>query len=154
LQAENGEPVNVEMSLNPDPFEPIRLEFHAGKLFTGQDIQGTEKEYDDLKEAWQIAILDKGRFFPDGEFLHQFEYYDPLRGVSLGGRSRIITVELSKLDPVIEKSTREMTAPEHWAVYFRYLTDKAKRRKINEILELEEGIAMASEVLMTISKEV
>jgi len=39
-----------------------------------------------------------------------------------------------------------------WAVYFEYLTDKEKRRKINEIMELEEGIAMASEVLITISK--
>ena len=36
-RAENGELVNVEMSLNPDPFEPVRLEFHAGKLFTGQN---------------------------------------------------------------------------------------------------------------------
>jgi len=33
------------------------------------------------------------------------------------------------------------------------LTNKRKRRKINEILEAEEGIAMASEVLMTISKD-
>ena len=46
-----------------------------------------------------------------------------------------------------------MNAKEYWAVYFRYLTDKDKRRKINEILEREEGIAMASEVLLTISKD-
>jgi hypothetical protein len=38
-------------------------------------------------------------------------------------------------------------------VFFRYLTDKAKRGKINEIIECEEGIAMASEVLMSISKD-
>jgi len=30
-KAENGELVNVEMGLNPDPFEPVRLEFHAEK---------------------------------------------------------------------------------------------------------------------------
>jgi len=33
------------------------------------------------------------------------------------------------------------------------LTDKGKRRKINEILEQEKGIAMASKVLMKISKD-
>jgi predicted transposase/invertase (TIGR01784 family) len=38
-------------------------------------------------------------------------------------------------------------------VYFRYLTDRSKRSKINEIIAAEEGIAMASEVLMTISKD-
>jgi DNA-binding NarL/FixJ family response regulator len=46
-----------------------------------------------------------------------------------------------------------MTAPERWAFYFRFLTDKEKRDKINEIIECEEGIAMASKVLMTISRD-
>jgi predicted transposase/invertase (TIGR01784 family) len=152
-KAEDGELANVEMSLNPDAFEPIRLEFHAGKLFTGQDIRGTNKDYDDLKPAYQIAVLCKERFFPDETVFHTFEYYDPVHNISLNGRSRIITLELSKVDWVIEKPIEEMTAQEHWAVFFRYLTDKSKRRKINEIVEYEEGIAMASEVLMTISKD-
>ena len=150
---EKEEPVNVEMSLNPTPVEPIRLEFHISKLFAGQDIRGTNKDYRDLKEAYQIAFLVSERFFPDEVFLHRFEYYDSERNISLGGKSRIITLELSKLDRIIEKPVKEMTATEHWAVYFRYLRDMDKRRKINEILQYEEGIAMASEVLMTISRD-
>jgi predicted transposase/invertase (TIGR01784 family) len=152
-KTDEGEPVNVEMSLNPDECEPVRLEFHAGKLFTGQDIRGADKSYDDLKEAYQIAILGRRRFFGDEGFLHRFEYYDRVHGISLGGRSRIITVELSKLERIIEKSTGEMTAAEHWAVFFRYLPDKGWRKKINEILEYEEGIAMAGEVLLRISRD-
>jgi predicted transposase/invertase (TIGR01784 family) len=73
--------------------------------------------------------------------------------VSLEGRSRIITLELSKLEMVVEKPTAAMSVQEYWAVFFRYLTDKSKRRKINEIVEYEEGIAMASQVLLTISKD-
>jgi predicted transposase/invertase (TIGR01784 family) len=152
-KAENGELVNVEMSLNPDPFEPVRLEFHAGKLFTGQNIRGSDKSYDDLQYAYQIAILAKEKFFPDESAFHTFEYYDPAHGIALDGRSRIITVELSKMGKVVEKPIREMSAQEHWAVFFRYLTDKGKRGTINEIIANEEGIAMASEVLMTISKD-
>jgi predicted transposase/invertase (TIGR01784 family) len=152
-RAEDGEPVNVAMSLNPDRFEPVRLEFHVGKLFTGQDIRGKDKTYNDLKQAYQITILANERFFGDDIPLHAFEYYDPAHGVSLNGRSRIITLELSKLDKVVEKPVKEMSAPELWGVFFRYLQDKAKRGIINEILELEEGIAMASEVLMTISRD-
>jgi predicted transposase/invertase (TIGR01784 family) len=151
--AADGELINVEMSLNPDPFEPVRLEFHAGKLFTGQDIRGSEKTYDDLQYAYQIAILAKERFFPDEAAFHTFEYYDPAHKVPLNGRSRIITVELSKAEQVMEKPIPEMSAREHWAVFFRYLRDKAKRGTINEILSYEEGIAMASEVLLTISKD-
>jgi predicted transposase/invertase (TIGR01784 family) len=152
-RAKDGELVNVEMSLNPDPFEPVRLEFHAGKLFTGQDIRGTDKSYNDLKYAYQIAILAKERFFTDESAFHTFEYYDPAHQVSLNGRSRITTVELSKLDRVVEKPTGDMNAGEHWAIFFRYSTDKGKRGKINEIIACEEGIAMASEVLLTISKD-
>jgi len=152
-RAENGELVNVEMSLNPDPFEPVRLEFHAGKLFTGQNIRGQGKSYVDLKRSYQIAILAKEYFFKDEIIMHTFEYYDPEHRISLNGRSRIITVELSKLDKVVEKPTEELSAAEQWAIFFRYLTDKALRRKINEIIVQEEGIAMASEVLMTISKD-
>jgi predicted transposase/invertase (TIGR01784 family) len=152
-KAADGELVNVEMSLNPDACEPVRLEFHAGKLFTGQDIRGKGRSYADLKAAYQIAILVKERFFGDEAFLHSFEYYDAERRMSLGGRSRIITLELAKVEQVLEKPAGVMTASEQWAVFFRYLTDKGKREKINEILEYEEGIAMASEVLISISKD-
>jgi predicted transposase/invertase (TIGR01784 family) len=152
-KAANGELVNIEMSLNPDPFEPVRLEFHAAKLFTGQDIKGTDKTYDDLMRAYQIAILVRERFFPDGDFFHGFEYYDPERRMPLGGRSRILTLELSKLEAVAKKPTLQMSAGEKWAVYFKYLRDEGMRGKINEILEREEGIAMASEVLLNISRD-
>jgi predicted transposase/invertase (TIGR01784 family) len=76
---------------------------------------------------------------------------------SQGALSRLLSAligqELAKLDKVITKPIGEMTASEHWAIFFRYLTDKSKRRTINEILEQEEGIAMASEVLMSISRD-
>ncbi|MCL2154784.1 MAG: PD-(D/E)XK nuclease family transposase, partial [Leptospirales bacterium] len=135
------------------PFELVRMEFHACKLFTGQDISGKDKDYDDLKQAYQITILDKKRFFQDKEFSHSFEYYDPAHGVSLNGKTRIITIELSKLEEIVEKPIDEMSVQEHWAIYFKYLTDKSKRKKINKIIELDEGIAMASKVLKNISKD-
>jgi len=152
-KTENGELINVEMSLNPERFEPVKLEYHAAKLFSGQDIRGAEKTFDDLKQAYQIAILAKEHFFLDESLFHCFEHYDPVRGVSLNGRSRIITLELAKLGEVVNKPIKGMNSKEHWAYYFRYLTDKEKRLKINEILEVEEGIAMASEVLINVSKD-
>jgi predicted transposase/invertase (TIGR01784 family) len=149
----DGELVNVEMFLNSDVLEPVRLEFYAGKLFTGQDIRGGGKSYSDLKAAYQISFLVKKRLFEDDEFFHIFEYYDAERKVSLGGRSRIIILELSKVERVIQKPAKAMTTKERWAAYFRYMKDKSKREKINEIIKCEEGIAMASEVLVSISKD-
>ena len=47
----------------------------------------------------------------------------------------------------------DMSIQEYWGVFFQYLTDKGKRLKINEIVEHEEGIAMASEILLSISRD-
>ena len=148
-----GEPVNVEMAFNPKTSEQVRLEYHTARLFVGQDIHGQDKDYDDLKETYQIAILAKERFFPDENFAHNFLYYDPNARVSLGGRTRIITVELVKTGPVVDKPIEEMTNTERWAVFFQYLTDEDKRGKIIEIINREEGIAMALGTLANITQD-
>jgi predicted transposase/invertase (TIGR01784 family) len=62
-------------------------------------------------------------------------------------------VELAKVAGEYGKAAIEMTPAERWAYYFKYITDRGKRGKINEIIENEEGIAMASEVLLGISRD-
>jgi predicted transposase/invertase (TIGR01784 family) len=147
-----GEPINVEMSFNPKASEPVRLEYHVARLFTGQDFHGKDKSYNDLKETYQIAILAKQRFFPDENFAHNFLYYDPDNRVPLGGKTRIITMELVKTGPIIDKPVEEMTNAELWAVFFQYLTDEEKRGKIIEIINREEGIALVVETLGTFTQ--
>jgi len=147
-----GEPVNVEMAFNPNAHEPIRLEYHAARLFTGQDMHGEDKTYNDLKETYQIAILAKQKFFPDENFAHNFLYYDPNTHISLGGKTRIITVELEKTEPIIDKPVEEMTDAELWAAFFQYLTDEEKRDKIYEIIKRKECIAMVVETLGTFTQ--
>jgi len=141
------------MAFNPKAHEPVRLEYHAARLFTGQDIHGQDKTYDDLKETYQIAILAKEKFFADENFAHNFLYYDPDNRVPLGGRTRIITVELEKTEPAAGKPVEEMTNAELWAVFFEYLTDEEKRGKIIEIINREEGIAMALDTLVNITQD-
>ena len=152
-KTEKGEPINVEMSFNPKASEPVRLEYHAARLFTGQDIHGKSKNYYDLKETYQIAILAKGIFFPDENLTHNFLYYDPDNQISLGGKTSIITVELVKTEPVADKPVEEMTNAELWAVFFQYLTDEEKKGTINKIISREEGIAMALDALVNITQD-
>ena len=148
----DGEKVNVEMCLNPNNFEPVRLEFHAARLFATQDIMGKDRSFGDLKWTYQIAILGNRTYFLDGDFFHEFEYFDPARNISLGGRTRIFTLELAKLGEVAKKPVAQMGNAERWAVFFEYLTDPAMRAKINEIAGRVEGIAMAGGVLLNISR--
>jgi predicted transposase/invertase (TIGR01784 family) len=152
-RTEEGEPVNVEMSFNPGKDESVRLEYYAARLFAGQSMHGEDKDYNYLKKVYQIAILAKEKFFPDEELIHNFLYYDPDTRISLGGKTKIITVELLKTKPIVDKPIEEMTKAELWAVYFQYLTDEEKRAKIIEIIKREEGIAMATETLSKITQD-
>ncbi|WP_461247222.1 Rpn family recombination-promoting nuclease/putative transposase [Treponema sp. R6D11] len=152
-KTEKGEPVNVEMSFNPKADELVRLEYYEAKLFIGQDVHGEEKNYNDLKETYQIAILSNYQFFSDEELIHNFIYYDPDNRISLDGKTRIITVELVKTKPIVDKPIEEMTTAKQWAVYFQYLTDEEKRAKIIDIINHEEGIAMATETLSKITQD-
>jgi predicted transposase/invertase (TIGR01784 family) len=152
-KAQTGELINVEMSMNPSNCEPVRLEYYAGKLFTSQEIKGTGKDYSNLAETYQIAILAKRRFFRDMGIVHTFIYYDPVYKAPLNGKTRIITVELVKAKQCIGKPAAQMPAHEAWAAFLQYLTNGEKREKINEILWEEGGIAMAGKVLVTISRD-
>ena len=91
--------------------------------------------------------------YKDDVFVHHFKHYDEVNQVSLGGRSHIIVIELAKLEQIAQKPVAEMTALERWAVFFRYTPDKDKRELVNKIIEIEEGIAMAGQVLLHISKD-
>jgi predicted transposase/invertase (TIGR01784 family) len=151
--SENEEPIDVEMSFHPINDELNRIEYFASRLFVGQEIEGVEKTYSDLKETYQISILAQKSFFPDKNLTHTFLYYDPLTNVSLDGKIRIITLELEKTAFFISKPVEEMTNTEQWAAFFQYLTDEAKREKIKEIINHEEGIAMATNTLRQVSAE-
>jgi predicted transposase/invertase (TIGR01784 family) len=149
--SKDGEPVDVEMSFHPIDDELNRLEYFASRLFVGQDIAGVEKSYCDLKESYQISILSQKRFFCDKKLTHTFLFYDPEARVSLDGKIRIITLELEKSAMFIDRPVREMGRAEIWAAFFQYLTNEAKREKIKEIIECEEGIAMATKAMCQIT---
>ena len=152
-KAESGELINIEMSFCPESHEPVRLEYYASRQFSGQGIQGIEMDYSDLAETYQISIIGERKFFPDDILVHTFQYYDPEHSIPLKGKSRIITMELQKAEYLINKPTREMDSSEMWSIFFKYLTNKSKREKINEILEREGEIAMAADTLIHISRD-
>jgi predicted transposase/invertase (TIGR01784 family) len=151
--SKNSEPVNVEMSFHPIDDELNRLEYFASRLFVGQDIQGIDKAYSDLKETYQISILAQKSFFPNKNLTHTFQFYDPHAHVSLDGKMRIITLELEKSAAFIDKPAEEMSNAELWAAYFQYLTNEAKREKIKKIIDREEGIAMATDALYQVTAD-
>ena len=148
---DDGEKANVEMTLWPNAHEVCKMEYYLARLHATQEIKGKEKGYQSLKQSYQISIFAKGNVFKDKEFFHRFIYFDPLRGVNLGGRTALCTVELKKLQEIILKSVQEMTRLEMWAIFFAYFTDPGKQDILRQIMAAEEEIGMAQKMINRIS---
>jgi predicted transposase/invertase (TIGR01784 family) len=142
-----GERANIEITVNPKPAENIRMEYHVARLYISQDIKGKARSFNDLKPTYHLSIIGDHAVFKDKSWQHKFVYFDPIRNIALGGRTEILTVELTKLKEIVKKPAAEMSRQEKWAVYFGYYMESEKQGLLREIETLEEGIKMAEAVM-------
>jgi predicted transposase/invertase (TIGR01784 family) len=149
----DGELANIEVTVNPQPEENLRMEYYVSRLYVSQDIRGKDRSFKDLKPTYHLSIIAGHAAFKDKAWAHKFVYYDPVRNIALGGRTAIVAVELTKLDEIVKKPPAEMSRQEKWAVYFGYYTDSGKQGLLREIEALEEGIKMAETVVKGFTQE-
>jgi len=149
-RSEDGKLVNVELAFHDIDEDMGMAEYFVTKLFLGEDTQDIDEFLANVKDTYQISIIDQKSYYPDKSLTHTFQLCDPKTKISLNGNIRIITLELEKTEDIIDKPIEEMTNIERWAAYFQYLTNESKREKIIEIINREEGITMAMKTLCQI----
>ena len=92
--------------------------------------------------------------FPKKEgFCHSFSLRDDADNEQLTDAVCLIFVELSKLRKVLKKPVSEMADLEKWAVFLRYADRPKYRGIVNEIIAAKGEIAVAANLLMSISKD-
>ena len=141
-----GELANVEMTVHPKQYESLRFEYYTARLFVSQNIRGKNRTYSNLKPTYHLSFLGEN-LYPDREWLHSFTYYDPERRIKMGGRTEIMTVELQKLGRITEKTVEQMDKREGWALFMMYYREDKKTGIIQKIIDMDEGIAAADEVI-------
>ena len=104
------------------------------------------RTYSDLKPDYHLSFLC-GNLYPDRYWFHRFVYYDPERRVKMGGRTEIVTVELKKLENLIEDTVEDLDIREVWGLYMMYHRDNEKTETIQKIITMDEGIAAADQVV-------
>jgi hypothetical protein len=142
-----GELADVEMTLWPRGTEPLRIEYYLSRLFVSQELSGSDKDFGGLKQCYQLSILGDN-LYRDNHALHYFEYYDPERKTAFGGRTAVVTLELKKLEHLVETPPEKMRGRERWGLFLRYAAEPERLVLINKLLETEEGIAMAGEAIL------
>jgi predicted transposase/invertase (TIGR01784 family) len=64
-----------------------------------------------------------------------------------------IIVELSKLEDIVKKPVESMTDFEKFSVFFEYAANPTYRDTVNKVIESEEVLTVASNLLMNISQD-
>jgi predicted transposase/invertase (TIGR01784 family) len=70
----DGEKVDVEMTLYPGKFEARRMEYYLARLYCSQELKG-DPDYAGVKRSYQISFLGEN-LFNDNVIVHPFEYHD------------------------------------------------------------------------------
>ena len=111
------------------------------------------KSYDKLSQTYQVMFCGYTIWPERKNFIHPFSMrHDEDNGLLHDG-VRAILIELTKLKEVLKKPVEQMTDMECFSIFLRYADNPDYREIVNKVIESKEGLAVAGEVLMSISKD-
>ncbi len=124
--------------------------YYLTDLHSTQSVKGIS--YDKLARTIQITFCTYTVFNDHNRFIDTFYLRDE-NGRILTDDISVIFVELSKLSDIINKPVSEMSLIEKWSVFFRYADNNKYKDKINEIVQSQGGISVASSLLQNVSQD-
>ena len=145
-----GSPMKEERGSNHANVK-ARSIYNVCDLHSSQSSKGIP--YDKLIRSYQVMFC-KDTVFPHREgFIHSFSMRSDFDNELLHDGICSMFIELSKLQEVIKKPVEQMTDMERVSVFLRYADDPDYREIVNKVIESREGLIVASEKLMSISKD-
>ena len=75
------------------------------------------------------------------------------KGMDLGVAGKLMQMIIVQLPKVPEIDSKEMSLAQKWGYFIKYFADEGKQAIIKEIIEEEEGIAMAEKMIEDMDQE-
>ena len=126
--------------------------YYLTDLHSLQPSKGLQR-YDRLPQAYQITFCSYTVFANQPDYVNSFSLRHDTTGELLCDAIQILFVELSKLKDLLKKPVNEMSVLDKWSVFLQYAPDQKHREKVNEVIESEEVLQMAGNLLMSISQD-
>ena len=120
-------------------------------LHSSQPSRG--KSYDKLIRTYQVMFCNFPVYPNRPDFVNTFSMRHDIDNGLLHSAIQTVFVDLTRLDDVLKKPIGEMTGMEKFSVFLKYAPNPEYRDIVNKVIESEEGLAVAGEVLMSISKD-
>ena len=155
---DDGSQINIEMQSSRMEEAPNsghanlkgKSIYYLTDLYSSQPAKG-ETRYDKMARTYQITFCSYTIFPNMTEYVNGFSMRHDQTGELLSDALHVTFVELSKLEDIVKKPVSEMTNLDKWSVFFEYASDPEHRESVNEVIESEEVLQMAGNLLMSIS---
>ena len=126
--------------------------YYLCDLHSSQPAKG-QLRYDRLARTYQVTFCSYTVFPQRREYLSSFSIRHDVDYELLHDAVQAVIIELSKLDDVVKKPPETMTDLEKFSVFFEYAANPVYRDTVNKIIESEEVLTVASNVLMSIGQD-
>ena len=126
--------------------------YYLCDLHSSQPAIG-EKRYDKLARTYQVMFCSYTVFPNRKEYVNSFSMRHDVDNELLHNAVQTVIVELSKLEDIIRKPIETMTDLEKFSVFFEYADNPTYRETVNKVIESEEVLTVASNLLMNISQD-
>ena len=125
--------------------------YYLTDLHSSQPAKGMRR-YDRLSRSYQITFCSYTVFPNMQDYVNSFSLRHDTTGELLSNAISLTFVELSKLGEVVKKPISDMSVLDKWSVFFQYAPDLEHRDVVNRVIESEEGLHVAGNLLMSISQ--
>ena len=146
---EDGSRVNVEIQTCPSNDNlKARTLYYGCRMLSDFDMRG--KKYRILPKVYQVMFTDFHLFKESDSYIRTFTMKS--EETVLADNLRIIFIQMP-LFKEEDKDEENLQDIEKWVIFLRDSTNKKKRDLLNSIINTDEGIKEAGEILMYISDD-
>jgi len=154
---DGGDQVDVEMhGSHIEEVDDAHTNFFNKYVYYLTDLHSSQKskgvKYYDFVRTYQITFCDYSIYPHHPEFITRASLRRP-DGKEISSQINFILVELSKLKDITTKPIDKLSPLEMWSIFFRYSPDVKHRDLVNKVIAKRKEIAMAGELLLSISQD-
>ena len=159
-KTDDGSQINIEMQASRMEEDrggehknlKARIIYFLSDLYSSQPSKGQQR-YDQLARTYQVTFCSYTVFPQRKEYLNSFSVRHDQDNELLHDAIQTVIIELSKLEDIVKKPVETMTDMEKFSVFFEYAANPTYRDAVNKVIESEEVLTVAGNLLMNISKD-
>jgi len=154
---DGGDQVDVEMhSSHIEEVDDAHTNFLNKYVYYLTDLHSSQKakgvKYYDFVRTYQVTFCNYSIYPQYPDFFTRASMRRP-DGEEISSQINFILIELTKLAAIETKPVDKLTPLEMWSIFFKYSPDVKRRDFVNKVIAKRKEIAMAGELLLSISKD-